>query len=236
MTPEYFIRVKLFVPHAFQLGFSLNVNRFLATLNKPPTHPSRPHPALLNAICLWATYLSRDSSSNTSASANPQAQEQHLLDRTVVHLTSSLGSPDPVKRIQALQTELLLAQYYFCNGRFLEGRYHANSAVSLAVSCGLHRIRSSEPSPSPTSSPSALMGGVIGTGGLFDLAQPRDMVEEGERINTFWSVFNVDRCWAVATGTPTMLYDDAGLGTQIDTPWPLAIEDYERVSSLVFLI
>ncbi len=40
-----------------------------------------------------------------------------------------------------MQAELLLAIYFFCLGRYLEGRYHANAAVSLAVSCGLHRIK-----------------------------------------------------------------------------------------------
>jgi hypothetical protein len=74
------------------------------------------------------------------------------------------------------------------------------------------------------------MSGMIGAESLFELAPPRDTIEEGERISIFWSVFNMDRCWSVATGTPTMLYDDENPNTRIDTPWPKLIEDYERVS------
>lgn len=158
-------------------------------------------------------------------------QVQVLLSRAIAGFTDALGSAEPQKHIQALQAEVLLALYFFCVGRFLEGKYHANAAVSLALSCGLDRIRSGEISDNaqaPVMSSSTPLGsGILGTSSAFNLAPSRDTVEEGERINTFWAVFNLDRCWSVATGSQTMLYDDTNLG--IDTPWPLDMERYEQV-------
>ena len=224
-------RIQRFLPNAQQLGFSLNIPRFVASTKVAPGNPVRPHSALLNAVFLWSAHLSQ--------SEHTEVQAQALLSRTIAGLTDALGSTEPQKRIQALQAEVLLAQYFFCVGRFLEGKYHANAAVSLALSCGLNRIRSGELPASaqvPVTSPSALMGGgILGTTSAFNMAPARDMVEEGERINTFWAVFNVDRCWSVATGSPTMLYDDTNLGTQIDTPWPLAMETYEQVLCMLFV-
>ena len=60
------------------------------------------------------------------------------------------------------------------------------------------------------------------------LPEPRDQIEEGERINAFWMSFAQDRVWAVVLGVPTSIFDVDGV-TQIDTPWPLEMEVYERV-------
>lgn len=132
-----------------------------------------------------------------------------------------------------MQAEVLLSQYFFCLGRFLEGRYHANAAVSLVISCGLHKIRPEASEPHPVASQ---MGAAVNlgfssnvSGGLFELSIPIDSVDLGERINIFWSVYNIDKCWSVAVNSPSILVDDAALGTQIDTPWPLDVESYERV-------
>jgi hypothetical protein len=64
------------------------------------------------------------------------------------------------------------------------------------------------------------------------LQGPRDQIEEGERINAFWAVFFMDRCWAVAFGPPLVISDMDAPGMQIDTPWPLEMETYERVRAL----
>ena len=217
-------RVKRFIPHAHQVGFSLNTKRLLSGLSDT-SELSRPHPALLNAICLWSVALSR--TSGNGVQTDIQTQEHHFLDGVVANSYDLFDSTDPFKRVQAIQTEILLAQYFFCCGHPLPGWRHANGAVSFAVMSKLHRIRSSE-SPSPNISLSAISG-PLSTGSPFDLAEPRDMIEEGERINVFWSVFNVDRCWMVATRMPTGL-ESVDLANQTDTPWPLEAEDYEKVS------
>ena len=92
--------------------------------------------------------------------------------------------------------------------------------MSLAMACGLHKIRTAQPTPAFTSFIDQIDLG---------LQEPRDQVEEGERINAFWAVFFMDRCSAVVFGPPLVISDVDVFGTQIDTPWPLEMETYERV-------
>lgn len=126
--------------------------------------------------------------------------------------------------LYAIQAEVLVALYLYGRERLLEARTHNNAAVALAVSCGLHRLypnfgygdQSPQSPISPTNS--------------YSLPPPQCWVEFGERLNVFWSVFNTDRCWMVL-GTPCFLVDDPLRGgEQIDSPWPLDMVDYERVS------
>lgn len=131
-----------------------------------------------------------------------------------------------MRRIHAIQAEVLLAQYFYSLGRFLEGQYHANAAVSLALSSGLHRIY---PRPTSTASASDNNSSSSSGSGLFDLTPPRDAIELGERVNVFWAVFTIDRCWAAAIGVPSLLSDSTS--ARIDTPWPLDTEEYEVVSA-----
>jgi hypothetical protein len=123
--------------------------------------------------------------------------------------------------LQVVQTKLLLADYFFRVGHFLSGRHEAYSAMSLAMACGLHKIRTAQPM-------AAAFTSFIDQ---IDLAlqEPRDQIEEGERINAFWAVFFMDRCSAVAFGPPLVISDMDVSGMQIDTPWPLEMETYERV-------
>lgn len=46
----------------------------------------------------------------------------------------------------------------------------------------------------------------------------------------------MDRSWAIVLRSPTIISDDDLLGAQIDTPWPLDMETYERVRLLSALI
>ena len=125
-----------------------------------------------------------------------------------------------------MSAEVLLAQYFFTLGRTLEGRYHANAAVSLAVSYGFHRI-SVNPGMESSQSPQFNMSTTLSF--LAQALPPaKTWVEFGERVNTFWSVYNIDRCWSVV-GNPCIMSDDPTHGTQIDTPWPLDMHDYEMV-------
>ncbi|KAI9437432.1 hypothetical protein H4582DRAFT_2057807 [Lactarius indigo] len=93
------------------------------------------------------------------------------------------------RTLQVIQTKLLLADYFFRVGHFLAGRHEAYSAMSLATACGLHKIRTAQPTPAFTSFIDQID---------LSLQEPRDQIEEGERINAFWAVFFVDRCSAVA--------------------------------------
>lgn len=56
-------------------------------------------------------------------------------------------------------------------------------------------------------------------------------MDTGERLNAFWTVFSLDRCWAVVLRCPTIMSDDEIAGSRIDNPWPLDMESYEMVST-----
>ena len=100
-------RVKRFIPHAHQVGFALNTKRLLSGLSDT-SELSRPHPALVNAICLWSVALSR--TSGNGVQTDIQTQEHHFLDGVVANSYDLFDSTDPFKRVQAIQTEILLAQ------------------------------------------------------------------------------------------------------------------------------
>lgn len=53
----------------------------------------------------------------------------------------------------------------------------------------------------------------------------------GERLDAFWTVFTMDRAWAVVLHSPTIISDDDHVGAQVDSPWPLDMESYENVST-----
>jgi hypothetical protein len=166
---------------------------------------------LLNTVYLWGLHLSQ-----SDAFRN---HESTFLSRALQHTSNALSSSHPQKFLHALQAEILLASYFFRNGRFLEGKYHSSAAASLAISGGLNKIRSVQNSP--------LIAGFVGDGSR--LPPPRNAVDEGERINGFWATLFLDKCWFVALGSPSNFTDDDALGTRIDTPWPLEHSAYEQV-------
>lgn len=169
----------------------------------------------MSTVYLWGIHISR--------SDFYRNHESTFLSRALQHTANALSGNHPQKVLHALQSEILLAYYFFRNGRFLEGKYHSSAAASLAISCGLNKIRSaSNSAPNPD-----LVGNQS-----FTLPIPRDTIEEGERINGFWTVFILDKCWSVALGSPSNLTDSETLGTRIDTPWPLNPRDYEQVCHL----
>ncbi|KDR66507.1 hypothetical protein GALMADRAFT_80849 [Galerina marginata CBS 339.88] len=198
-----------FLAHAIQLGFFLNVPRFQASffVNQPSGHPSRPAPALISSAYLWAIRLSHDPSI--------KAHEAAFLDRATQDAATTLSGNHPDKIIHSIQAEVLLATYFFANGRFFEGKYHVTTAVSMVFSAGLHRIRSATPQP--------------GNGSSNRLSSPRDSTEEGERILALWTVLDLDKSWAVALEhAPNFEYSTHTLATKIDTPWPLEMEEFEQ--------
>ena len=187
----------------------LNVNRFRNAFFLPPNHPNRPHVALLNAVFLWAVRLYR--------APNFNVIESFYLNRALTSLPDALQSGVNAQ-LYTIQAESLLALHFYYQGRFLEGRYHADAAVSITMSLRLHKVGSTALPPAPA------IGFNIPTGN-------GDHVAKGEKINLFWMVFNLDKCWSVAFGLPSVLPDDRSEANSIDTPWPLSMDDYEQVST-----
>ncbi|TDL17889.1 hypothetical protein BD410DRAFT_843321 [Rickenella mellea] len=215
------ILVNVVLQHATQLNFALDIQRFRNLLDLPETSSSYPHPVLLNSLFVWALMILNADSKN---------MEPIFLNRAKLALTEALGNSNLSIRLQTIQAEILLAEYYFSLGRSVEGQYHATGAANLTISAGLHQIH-----PVSRNIP---RGGITRTGdrsiggrsAYFSLPPPQSCREEAERIRLFWAVYNLDKSWSVAIGSPSNITEDGTVGTQINTPWPPEIGHIEKES------
>ncbi|KAI0775118.1 hypothetical protein BD413DRAFT_653678 [Trametes elegans] len=208
--------VHAFLPHGGSLSFFLHVPRFMQAMQQPNADNRRAQlsPALLNAVYLWGAHLS---TSNALRAYEPTFQA-----RATSALSSALRESQ-YSVINLIQAEVLVANYFFAQSRFLEGRYHCSAAIALSLSCRLHKIRSA------TDHQDQVLGGMRHGGEVreYNLPQPRDAVEEGERMRGFWYVYAMDKSWAVAMGSPSHFNGVAQSGSHVDTPWPLEMAQYE---------
>jgi hypothetical protein len=197
--------VDIFTPHQRQCGLEIHMGRLRESLSLPISEQR--HPSLMNAIFLWACYVSRPGPLSD--------HESHYLGRSLNALGDALQFRD--KMVDAIQASCLLSLYFLANGRMMEGSYHASAAASLAIQCGLHRgvLRESHASFEPTDG--------------LKLPPPKDLIEEGERISAFWQVYNLDRCWSVVLRKPTIILDGRDPLSAVHLPWPQNMEDYESV-------
>lgn len=204
--------VQAFVNFGPDFGFFLHLQRFLGLLRQsiPPTDQSPLPAALVHAVQLVGLLFCGDHAL--------QQQEPRKLNLVLQTLSSDVH-PDRI--MYTLQAEVLVAHYFFHKGRRLEGSYHAAAAVSIAVACKLHKLRSASWVVHAPGSPS---------GQEVQLFPPADDVEEGERIRAFWTVFALDRCWTVWTNSSSVFMMPPTAATQVDTPWPLEMAAYEQVS------
>ncbi|KAI0028440.1 hypothetical protein K488DRAFT_27143, partial [Vararia minispora EC-137] len=201
----------IFFQNTGQLPWFLHQARFRERLALPSGSFGRPISALLSITYLWGIKFA---STDVWATYEPGFLSQALSD-----IGHALAGQPSHHIVQVIQAHVLLATYLYHVGRFLEGRHHTDAAASLAIHCRLHKIRSAQPTRTHVS----YMDPVE-----IALPEPRDQIEEGERINAFWTAFEQDRVWAVVLGVPTVIFDVDGAGTQIDTPWPLEMEVYEQ--------
>lgn len=186
---------------------------------RPANHLHGPSLALSSVVCLLGAQFYPEALAEL---------ENIFLTRSLTLVSNALSGDHPHKVIYALQAEILLCNYFFRNGRLLEGQYHTSAAVSLAISCGLWRIRSSRPNV-------PAVGQISGPASLLPPAN--NLIEEGERIRGFWTVLILDKSWAVALNSRSHFSDrENDPGTQIDTPWPLDIEGYEQVRILLLFL
>lgn len=198
--------LEIFLPHRHQCGLELHVGRLRESLTFPVSEQH--HPVLMNAIYLWACYLSRP--------GQLSEHEPLYLSRAVRALNDAVEYP--TKIIDLIQGACLLSVYYLSNGQLFQGNYYASTAASLAVHCGLHQIQPDDLTPQVNA---------VDWNPPFKLEPAKDAIEQGERILAFWQVFNLDRCWSVALHRPAVLSDNNHSWTRISTPWPQRMEDYE---------
>jgi len=205
------------MPYAADFGFFLNMPRFRASMLQTlaPGHPSRPAPCLIFVIYLWSIRI--------SPNEEAKRMEDVYMRRATQEAATALSSSHPQRVLHSIQAEVLLSTYFFSLGRFLEGKYHVANAVSTALSAGFHKLRSANTGPSNAHPANPA------------LPAPRDATEEGERIIAAWTVFNLDKAWAIALDSnPNFIHSEQPSTTNIDTPWPLEMEDYEQVFTVDF--
>lgn len=172
------------------------------------------HPVFMNAIYLWACFISRP---------GPLSQhEGHYLKHSLDALPEALRSPN--RTIDVIQASCLLSLYFLVNGRCLEGSYHASAAASLCMQIGLGGKPSSEIQR-------CLIDGIDS-----DLKPTMSDLRDGERILAFWQVYNLDRCWSVVLRKPWVILDTSNPRHSIYCPWPQEIKDYESVSAVFSLL
>jgi hypothetical protein len=165
-------------------------------------NPSRPTPALLNAVYLWGVHL---------APQNPGIYDEYsLLRSTLHHLSKDLSSSHPHKVIHTIQAEILVSYYYFKNGKLLEGNYHANAALSLSLSIGLNELPTFDGCPLfSTSSKTATKA----------IPPPTDAIEEGESVDAFLAVLALNNYWVAIQESHSMFFNPLDAG--INTPLPM---------------
>lgn len=156
-----------------------------------------------------------------SQSENRDSHESLFLSRALLHLPHTLASDHPYKVIHAIQTEVLLCLYFFSCRRTIEGKYHLSGALSLVLGSELHQLR--------TSNQPARHIDLVESWNPLSMP-PQDQIEEGERINAFWTVYSLNNCWGIHASSPTSTLLE---GSHIDTPWPLDTEQYEQVSDFL---
>lgn len=195
-------RLDIVIPHRRQLGIELDLALIRDSLSLADAEQH--HPVLLNALYLWACFLSRP---------GPLAHsEPHYLRATLDSLNDALQHS--TRLMDTIQATCLLSLYFYSVGRITEASYHQGAAASLAVRWELHRAPVTK----------------MPTGGCFSLNAPKDTVEEGQRICAFWMVYNLDRCWSTVMNRLPCIPADQTSSLLVDVPWPQPVEDYQNVS------
>ena len=129
-------------------------------LNLPMRHASRPTSALLTCIYFLSAYL--------VSSDDRQAALASLLPRTLTLVSQSLSSTHPDRTLHTLQVHILLANWFFCEGRIIEGNYQRHAAIALGIGSG-----------------------------IYDTNRTLEN-ESFEHIHARWACVVIDKCWSVA--------------------------------------
>lgn len=192
--------IDIFTPHARQCGLQIHLGRLRESVTLPLNEQR--HPVLMNTIYLWACFVSRP---------EPLSEhEDHYLQQALNALPDALRVSD--RLIDLIQASCLLSLYFLANGRLLEGSYHASAAASLSLQISLHK---------------GIIAGSQSNNAMEDLKPQKSNIEDGERILTFWQVYNLDLCWSVVLHRPRVIQDPFDSPHSVMSPWPQDIKDYE---------
>ncbi|KAG8933537.1 hypothetical protein FRC02_011648 [Tulasnella sp. 418] len=177
----------------------------------------QPHPALVTAFMLLATYFS-----SPFMPIPPEAPSCDQLLQVIRHqLRESLSKVDRVLDFVAAST--FLSWWFFEQGRFLEGQFEISSTVRLAINCGLHQIDEDQVKAvlsgrkpeevDPRASPRK-ENGILGP--------LKDVTDLEFRVGIFWNIYVLDKNSVMMTGLPSA-FDEftEDVSTKITTVWPM---------------
>ncbi|OBZ78443.1 hypothetical protein A0H81_02007 [Grifola frondosa] len=171
-THEEFALIQTFLKYASQVGFFMNISRFLSAVSNGESSAGGIGDALVQAVYLWGSHL--------SVSDVSRARAPSFLSRSLQEVSKSVPSivteTSDYRVVQTIQAEVLLSNYFFTTGRFLEGRYHSLAAVALVTGSRLHQLGSN-------------MDPIMETTGNME------SVTFGENVCAFWTVYTLDNCW-----------------------------------------
>ncbi|KAJ7594431.1 hypothetical protein C8J56DRAFT_1161047 [Mycena floridula] len=180
-----------FAPQADQFGFFLDGDRFWQRIFPANSSRCQVPTVLVNAVLLMAVHL--------SGFEPLMAHQDVFLARA---LESAYVFQQPTQILDYIQAQLLLASFFLLQNKSLEGMHHLNAAMSLCISCGLHKQNSQGP-----------------------LSAACSDVERGERIDAFWTILSMHKSWAVGLSWSTTIPDL--LEEEADIPWPLNRHEYK---------
>lgn len=233
-APSRNFMINVFLQHHESLPFDFHVPTFIARLHS--ANPAeRPHPAIIEAMYLMACYfVSRGSLSSPhplalEVSTDPGVElpqlaelphlEEHFLRRARNALVDSLSFSD--RLMDFLRGSILVTQYLYLRGRFLEGYHIHAGAAHLTLSCGLHRLSSQV--FSADSAPGVQFAGL----GAVLLPPPTNQLEVAERITTFWMIYFCDKMSSICAGFFGALPGEGDGVDAITTVFPRRFEEHE---------
>ncbi|KAG9019286.1 hypothetical protein FRB90_004293 [Tulasnella sp. 427] len=146
--------------------------------------------------------------------------EEHFLRRARNALVDSLSFSD--RLVDFLRGSVLVTQYLYLRGRFLEGYHIHAGAAHLTLSCGLHRI-----STQVFSANDAVVGQFAGSPSAVLLPPPANELELAERITTFWMIYFCDKMSTICAGFLGALPGEGDAVEAITTVFPRALSEYE---------
>ncbi|KAI0792173.1 hypothetical protein C8Q75DRAFT_623258 [Abortiporus biennis] len=199
-----------FLDHAEAFGFFLHRHRFIDDLARRGTTAGLPL-VLVHAAQLVGLLFVQDQ--------NLRMQEAQIYNRATQWRSHAMSNVDPTTVLYLLQAEVLLANYFLYKGNDINATQHITAASSIAVTCSLYKIQ-----PHARTQGSA----VGGPNAQYQLLPAVDAVEQGERINAFWTIFSLDSCLSERLRIPESVLVRDSITGQTVTPWPLAMKDYER--------
>ncbi|PPQ70413.1 hypothetical protein CVT26_013830 [Gymnopilus dilepis] len=174
-------RIQTFIDHRKQCCFYSNTSRFDPSSSATVYQHTPPNSALMSAIYLMGSFFART-----------PVLEKQFLEQSLQDVSRSLHNQDQL--MDVIQALCLLAQYFFFQGRSIEGNAHLKNAKQIAMRFGLNQI----------------------TYSTFDFSDSPD-----EKAAIFWQMFIVDNLWSSSNDCCEIVPNLESPCRYITTPLPV---------------